>query len=35
MRKDYIDKLIRIINSLDDNQLLYVLTFVQGIFGKR
>lgn len=33
MQKKYIAEITRILNNLDENQLLYILTFIRKIFG--
>ena len=33
MKKQYIAEITQILNSLDDNQLLYILTLIKKLFG--
>lgn len=33
MREKYIEEINQIINQLDENQLLYILTFIKKLFG--
>jgi hypothetical protein len=33
MQKKYIAEITRILNNLDENQLIYILTFIRKIFG--
>lgn len=35
MKKQYINDITQILNTLNENQLLYILTFIKKIFGSR
>lgn len=35
MKEKYIKEIMRILEKLSDNQLLYILTFIKKMFGSR
>ena len=34
MKEKHIDEIMKIINTLNENQLLYILTFIKKMFGR-